>query len=60
MNAREFFYCVSRMREAQKDYLSTRKQSQLRVARLLETQIDNEIARVKTIIAEAEARAANQ
>lgn len=57
MNAREFFYLVSRMREAQKDYLATRNQAHLRVARTLETQIDNEIKRVKAIIAEAEAGA---
>lgn len=51
MNAREFFYMVSQMRDAQKDYFKTRSQSDLRRARYLETEIDMEIRRVKEVLA---------
>lgn len=50
MNAREFFYLVSSMREAQKNYFATREQNVLRAARKLEIEVDQEIARVKDII----------
>lgn len=52
MNAREFFYLVSNMREAQKNYFATRQQNVLRAARKLENEVDAEIARVKDIIAQ--------
>lgn len=50
MNAREFFYLVSNMRRAQAQYFQTRKQEHLRAARRLETEVDEEIRRVKAII----------
>lgn len=51
MTAREFFYLVSQMREAQRDYFKTRDQAILRRARALEGDVDAEIFRVKAIIA---------
>lgn len=50
MNAREFFYLVSNMREAQRNYFATRQQNVLRACRKLENEVDDEIARVKDII----------
>lgn len=55
MNSREFFYLVSNMRQAQRDYFSTRDQQDLRRARWLENEVDDEIWRVKTVIAAMEA-----
>lgn len=52
MNAREFFYLVSNMREAQKTYFATREQKVLRAARKLENEVDAEIARVREILAQ--------
>lgn len=49
MTAREFFYLVSQMREAQNDYFRERDQRSLRRARALETEVDKEIVRVKAI-----------
>ena len=51
MTAKEFFYLVSQMREAQRDYFKTRDQVILRRARALEDDVDEEIFRVKAIIA---------
>ena len=51
MNAREFFYLVSEMRTAQKEYFKTRDQVKLRVCRALENQVDDEIYRVKALMA---------
>lgn len=50
MNAREFFYYVKEMRDAQKRYFKTRDQIVLRAARKLETIIDMEIERVNQIL----------
>ena len=50
MNAREFFYLVSQMRDAQKHYFSERNQFNLRRARLFENQVDIEIKRVKDLL----------
>lgn len=50
MNAKEFFYLVSQMRDAQSMYFKTRSQTDLRRARLLENQIDLEIRRTKEIL----------
>ena len=50
MNAREFFYLVSNMRRAQRDYFNTREQLDLRRARALEIEVDKEIDRVKQIL----------
>lgn len=49
MNAREFFYTVVEMRDAQRRYFKNRDQVVLRAARKLENIIDMEIARVKQI-----------
>lgn len=50
MNAREFFYLVSEMRTAQKNYFKTRDQVMLRVCRRLENEVDDEIYRVKATL----------
>lgn len=50
MNAREFFYLTSQMRDAQKSYFKTRSQSDLRRARYFESEIDMEIRRVKEVL----------
>lgn len=50
MNAREFFFLVSSMRRAQRDYFNTREQLDLRRARALENEVDKEIDRVKQIL----------
>lgn len=57
MTAREFFYLVSQMREAQRDYFKTRDQAILRRAMALEGDVDAEIFRVKAIIAAEEREA---
>ena len=54
MNAREFFYLVANMREAQRNYFATRQQNVLRAARKLENEVDKEISRVKEILAQRE------
>lgn len=54
MNAREFFYLVAQMREAQRNYFDTRSQLVLRAARKLENDVDREIRRVREIIANQE------
>lgn len=54
MTAKEFFYLVSQMRQAQTDYFKTRDQQILRHARMLEKDVDAEIARVKAIVGEGE------
>lgn len=55
MNAREFFFLVSSMRRAQRDYFNTREQLDLRRARALENEVDREIDRVKQILLKCEA-----
>lgn len=50
MNAREFFYLVAQMREAQKSYFSTKDPLVFRAARKLENEVDHEIERVRDII----------
>lgn len=50
MNAREFFYLVSQMRQAQRDYFQTREQYILKVCKMYEKQVDDEIARTKAMI----------
>lgn len=54
MNAREFFYLVAQMREAQRNYIDTRSQLVLRAARKLENDVDREIRRVREIIVNQE------
>ena len=50
MTSREFFFLVSNMRRAQRDYFNTREQLDLRRARALEIEVDREIDRVKQIL----------
>lgn len=50
MNAREFFFLVSNMRQAQTTYFRTRDQRDLRAARRLEGEVDAEIRRVKDVL----------
>lgn len=52
MTAREFFYLVAEMREAQKAYLETRSQKVFRACRALENNVDREIRRVREIVNE--------
>lgn len=47
MNAREFFHRVAELRRAQKAYFRTRSGDDLRYAKRLEKEIDDEIARVE-------------
>lgn len=50
MNAREFFYLVATMRDAQRRYFRNRDQVTLRACKKLEQEVDAEISRVKDII----------
>lgn len=50
MNSREFFFVVKQMRQAQKDYFSSRSQSDFKRARALENEVDREIRRVKEVL----------
>ena len=59
MNAREYFNLTANMRDAQKNYFKLRKQSAnkaeiqaaLQRSKYLESQVDAEISRVKTVLA---------
>lgn len=53
MNHREFFYLVANMREAQKAYFQNRQQNVLRACKKLEQEVDEEIARVRAIVADS-------
>lgn len=57
MNAREFFYLVSEMRHAQREYFETKSQRVLIAAKQLEKQVDLEIERVKLIVEAQESQA---
>ena len=50
MNARDFFYLVAEMREAQKAYFETKDRHVFRAARKLENEVDKEISRVRDIV----------
>lgn len=50
MDAREFFYAVADMRQAQRNYFKTRDRSYFIAARAAEDRIDKEIARTKEIL----------
>lgn len=52
MNAREFFYLVSNVRGAQREYFQKRDPACLRYCRALEIELDDEIARVKQLAQE--------
>ena len=51
MDAKSFFYLVSEMRTAQRNYFKTRDRSVFLAARALEDQVDKEIRRVKAAVA---------
>lgn len=55
MDARTFFYAVSKMREAQKHYFKTRSPIALRAARAAEREIDAEIERTREYLRQQEA-----
>lgn len=62
MNAKEFFYLVAEMRDAQNAYFETRDNRVLRACRALENNVDKEIRRVREIVngrADAEASERN-
>lgn len=50
MNARDFFYLVAEMREAQKAYFETKDRHVFRAARKLENEVDKEIRRVREVV----------
>lgn len=50
MNARDFFYLVAEMREAQKAYFETKDRHVFRAARKLENEVDKEIRRVRELV----------
>lgn len=50
MTAKEFFYLVSSMRDAQRRYFQTRDQVILRAARKLENLVDEEIERTYQVL----------
>lgn len=50
MTAKEFFYLVAQMREAQRTYFRTRDDVVFRAARKLENEVDKEIRRVREIV----------
>lgn len=50
MNAKEFFYLVSNMRQAQNEYFRTRDPKVLRACKAIERDVDEEIARAKNIL----------
>lgn len=51
MNPQEFFNLVEEMRMQQKKYFSTRNTETLQKAKKLEWQVDEEIARVRAVLA---------
>lgn len=52
MSAKEFFYLVAEMREAQKAYFETHDNRVFRACRKLENDVDREIKRVREIVNE--------
>lgn len=50
MNAREFFFLVKQMRQAQREYFKERSTVKLRAARALEGDVDREILRVMDVL----------
>lgn len=50
MSAREFFYLVSNLRRAQKEYFETRDRRKFLACRALENEVDREIERVKAVL----------
>ena len=54
MNAKQFFYKVKQMRKAQAKYFRIKTISALMEAKKIETEIDDEIARVEKLIGKPE------
>lgn len=54
MNAKEFFFLVKQMRDAQKRYFESRERSVFLAARALENDVDREIKRTLNVIADNE------
>ena len=50
MNAKQFFYKVKQMREAQAKYFRVRTSAALMEAKKIETEIDDEIARAESVV----------
>lgn len=50
MNAKEFFYLVASMRDAQRRYFKSKDRAVFTAARALENQVDAEINRVKNLL----------
>lgn len=50
MTAKEFFYLVSSMRDAQKRYFQTKDRAVFRAARKLENLVDEEIDRTHQVL----------
>lgn len=50
MTAREFFFLVAQMRDAQNEYFKTRDGRVFRAARKYENDVDREIRRVREIV----------
>ena len=54
MTAKEFFFLVASMREAQRTYFESRDRKVFLTARALENEVDREIRRVKDLLANRE------
>ena len=52
MTAKDFFFLVASMREAQRKYFESRDRKVFLAARALENEVDREIKRVKEIVDE--------
>ncbi len=52
MNARQFFDRVAQLRKFQKEYFATRSKESLHQSITLEKEIDTEIERVQTLLAQ--------
>lgn len=52
MNSREFFYLVAQMRSAQQAYFQNRDRNVFRACRKLENEVDKEIQRVRSLLAD--------
>ena len=50
MDAKAFFFLVERMRAKQKEYFKTRTSASLTESKMLEKEVDAEIARVRDIV----------
>lgn len=60
MNPKQFFDKVVELRQAQREYFSTRLPDALRKSKAIETEIDKEIKRVQQIEAERAKAAADR